>query len=135
MVVAKAPPAVFARTSAPRVVCCTPRVVVAFWKVLAPDHVLVPFRSGIVAPEVPVATYAALANVPPVPMASVLLSVAVRVSVFETVKTLPFAIVSVADEAGAVIVTLLIEVAVATPSKGVVSVGVSCTTKVVPVPV
>ena len=53
----------------------------------------------------------------------VVLSVPARVTVLLTVKVLPFAIVNVALDAGAVIATLLIEVAVATPMVGVIRVG------------
>ncbi len=62
-------------------------------------------------------------NVPPAPTASVEPSVAVSVSVFDAVSALPSATVSVALVAGAVIATLLMLVAVATPRTGVVSVG------------
>jgi hypothetical protein len=50
-------------------------------------------------------------------------SVPVSVSVFDAVSVFPSAIVKVADVAGAVTATLLIDVAVATPMVGVVNVG------------
>ena len=59
----------------------------------------------------------ALGNVMVVP------SVPANIRVLEAVRVFPSAIVRVALVAGAVIATLLIEVAVATPSAGVVSVG------------
>ena len=60
---------------------------------------------------------------PPVPKATELASVPVKVNVLLAVKVLPSAIVKVAVVAGAVMVTLLIDVAVATPNTGVTSVG------------
>lgn len=54
---------------------------------------------------------------------SVVLSVPAKVSELLAVRVLPLAIVSVADVAGAVIAILLMEVADATPSVGVASVG------------
>ncbi len=57
------------------------------------------------------------------PMASVEPSVAVNVIVFDAVSVLPSAIASVALVAGAVIATLLIDVAEATPNVGVVKLG------------
>lgn len=62
-------------------------------------------------------------TVPPPPKATELVSVPVNVSVFDAVSVLPSAIVRVDPVAGAVNATLLIEVAVATPSVGVISVG------------
>jgi hypothetical protein len=53
----------------------------------------------------------------------VVLSVPARVIEFEAVRVLPSATVRVADVAGAVIVTLLTEVAEATPRAGVTNVG------------
>src|SRR5882672_1892339 len=66
---------------------------------------------------------AVYATVPPVPSVMVEASVPARVSVLLTVSVLPSAIVSVALVAGAVIATLLRDVAVATPSVGVTSAG------------
>lgn len=63
------------------------------------------------------------ATVPPAPKATELASVPVKVRVLETVAVFPSAIVSTAEVAGAVIVTLLTLVAEATPSTGVTSVG------------
>jgi membrane-bound lytic murein transglycosylase len=54
--------------------------------------------------------------------------------VLETVRVFPSASVSVAEVAGAVSVTLLTEVAVATPREGVVKVGEFAKTKA-PLPV
>jgi hypothetical protein len=66
----------------------------------------------------------------------VVLSVPASVSEWDAVNVLPSAIVRVALVAGAVIATLLKDVAVATPSVGVVSVGlVDNTTLPVPVEV
>lgn len=67
--------------------------------------------------------FAVYATVPPVPNATELESVPVNVKVFDEVKVLPSAMVRVALVAGAVTATLLIDVAVATPKTGVVSVG------------
>ena len=53
----------------------------------------------------------------------VVASVPASVSVFDAVSVLPLATVKTADVAGAVIVSLLILVAVATPSDGVVNDG------------
>ncbi|GAI53264.1 unnamed protein product, partial [marine sediment metagenome] len=64
-------------------------------------------------------------SVPPVPIASVESSVAVKVMVLLAVKVFPSAIVNVADVVGGVIATLLIEVAVARPRVGVVNDGLS----------
>jgi len=50
-------------------------------------------------------------------------SVPAKVSVLEQVRVFPSAMVSVAEVAGAVRATLLIEVAVATPKTGVTKVG------------
>lgn len=73
---------------------------------------------------------------PPAPNAIELLSVPVSVSVLLAVNVLPFAIVSVALVAGAVIATLLTLVADATPRVGVTRVGdVARTTPPVPVTV
>ena len=63
------------------------------------------------------------ATVPPDPKETVDASVAFKVNVLLTVKVFPLAIVNVADVAGAVIVNLLIEVALATPNVGVTNVG------------
>lgn len=60
---------------------------------------------------------------PPAPKATEEESVPVKVSVLLTVRVLPSAMVRVALVAGAVIATLLMEVADATPRVGVVSVG------------
>src|SRR3990167_7742102 len=62
-------------------------------------------------------------TVPPAPKATDELSVPVKVKVLEAVKVLPSAIVKVAEVAGAVRVSLLIVVAVATPRTGVTKVG------------
>jgi hypothetical protein len=63
-------------------------------------------------------------------------SVPARVRVLEEVKVFPSAMVKVEPEAGAVRVTLLTVVAVATPKAGVTSVGeVEKTTLVLAVPV
>ena len=77
---------------------------------------------------------AVYATVPPVPNATELASVPVKVSVLLAVNVLPSAIVNVEPVAGAVNATLLIDVAVATPSAGVTSVGVFANTNA-PVPV
>ena len=53
----------------------------------------------------------------------VVASVPLKVRVLEQVNVLPLAIVKVAEVAGAVRTTLLIEVAVATPKTGVTNVG------------
>jgi hypothetical protein len=58
-----------------------------------------------------------------VPKATDEVSVPVKVSVLDAVRVLPFAIVRVALVAGAVIATLLIDVADATPRVGVTRVG------------
>ena len=60
---------------------------------------------------------------PPAPKATEEASVPVKVKVFDAVRVFPSAIVNVEPVAGAVIVTLLIVVAVATPIVGVVRVG------------
>jgi hypothetical protein len=73
-------------------------------------------------------------TVPPVPKATEEASVPVKVKVLLAVKVFPSATVIVEAVAGAVIATLLIEVAVATPSTGVTKVGDVLPTKV-PVPV
>jgi hypothetical protein len=67
-----------------------------------------------VATPVPSVTYADVPSVPPVPTFNVELSVPVNVSVLLAVKVFPSAMVNVALVAGAVIVTLLTDVAVAT---------------------
>src|SRR5581483_9621377 len=72
--------------------------------------------------------------VPPVPKTTVDPSVPDKVTVFEAVKVLPSAMVSVAAVAGAVIVTLLTVVAVAAPSVGVVKLGETARA-IAPVPV
>jgi len=69
-----------------------------------------------------------------VPKATEEESVPVKVRVLETVRVFPSASVSVAEVAGAVSVTLLTEVAVATPKDGVVKVGEIAKTKA-PLPV
>ena len=66
---------------------------------------------------------------------NVLLSVPATVIELLAVNVLPFAIVSTELVAGAVIVTLLTVVAVATPMSGVINVGEVSTTNLVPVPV
>jgi hypothetical protein len=58
-----------------------------------------------------------------VPKATDDVSVPVKVSVLLAVKVLPSAMVKVADVAGAVIATLLTDVALATPKDGVVREG------------
>jgi len=70
-----------------------------------------------------------IATVPPVPNATELASVPVNVSVLLQVNVLPSATVIVALVAGAVMVTLLIEVAEATPSVGVVNEGLVANTR------
>ena len=82
----------------------------------------------------PVFLKAAVPRVPPAPTFNVLPSVPASVSVLLAASVLPSAMVSVADVAGAVIATLLMLVAVAIPSTGVVSVGVVANTRL-PVPV
>ena len=62
-------------------------------------------------------------TVPPVPNATELASVPVKVKVLLAVRVFPSAIVSVEPVAGVVSVTLLTVVAEATPSVGVTSVG------------
>ena len=57
-----------------------------------------------------------------------------NVNVFDMVAVLPLAMVNVALDAGAVMVTLLIDVAVAAPNVGVVRVGDPLNT-ILPVPV
>lgn len=64
----------------------------------------------------------------------VLPSVPVKATLLLAVKVLPLAIVRVAEVAGAVIATLLTDVAVAAPSVGVVRLGLVANTKA-PVPV
>lgn len=71
---------------------------------------------------------------PPAPKATLLASVPVKVSVFDIVKVLPSAIVTVAPVAGVVHVILLTVVAVAIPRTGVVKVGEVARTPL-PVPV
>ena len=71
---------------------------------------------------------------PPLPNATLDESVPVNVNVLFAVKVLPSAIVSVEPVAGAVIATLLIDVAVATPNTGVTSIGVFANTNA-PLPV
>ena len=71
---------------------------------------------------------------PPAPKATEEESVPVKVRVLEAVRVLPSAMVRVEAVAGAVIVTLLTVVAVATPSVGVTNVGEVSKTKL-PVPV
>jgi hypothetical protein len=66
---------------------------------------------------------AVYATVPPVPNATEEPSVPVKVRVFDAVKVLPSAIVRVDPVAGAVMATLLIDVAAATPNTGVTKVG------------
>jgi hypothetical protein len=67
-------------------------------------------------------------TVPPAPKATELESVPVNVRVLETTNTFPSAMVKVAALKGAVMVTLLRVVAVATPSVGVTSVGLVANT-------
>lgn len=62
-------------------------------------------------------------------------SVPAKVRELLAVSVLPFAIVRVAEVAGAVMATLFMLVAVATHNTGVISVGVLSTTNLVPVPV
>jgi hypothetical protein len=74
--------------------------------------------------------------VPPPPIFKVEESVPEKVNVLLIVRVLPSMIVNVAPEAGAVIVILLTEVAVAIPKTGVTNVGeVENTTLVLVVPV
>jgi hypothetical protein len=81
------------------------------------------------------AVKAAVPKVPPVAIFKVEVSLlADKVTELFTFKVFPLAIVSVAEVVGAVIVTLLIEVAVATPKEGVVKEGeVANTNNPVPV--
>lgn len=72
---------------------------------------------------------AVYATVPPPPKATDEASVPVKVRVLLAVKVLPSAIVRVAAVAGAVMVTLLTVVAVATPMLGVVRVGLVAKTR------
>ena len=73
---------------------------------------------------VKVAAESAVTTVPePVGKAKVVLSVPVKVRVLPRVKVFPSAMVIAAEVAGALIVTLLIDVAVATPMVGVTRVG------------
>ena len=65
----------------------------------------------------------------------VVASVPASVRELDAVKVFPSAMVSVAEVAGAVIATLLMDVAVATPNTGVTKVGLVSTTNLVPVPV
>lgn len=60
---------------------------------------------------------------PPDPNATVDESTPVNVSVLDTVRAFEFAIVSVAEVAGSVIITLFIDVADATPMLGVTKLG------------
>ena len=76
-------------------------------------------------PAAPDVTVAVVARVPLVGRVTVVVAVAVKVTenAPDVIRELPFARVRVAHDAGAVIVILLIEVAVATPKVGVVKVG------------
>ena len=78
--------------------------------------------------------FAVYATVPPAPNATDDVSVPVNVNVLLAVRVLPSAIVNVDPVAGAVIVTLFIDVADATPKVGVVSEGELLNTRR-PVPV
>ena len=79
---------------------------------------------------------AKVANVPVVGNVTLVAAVAVRVSEYapDVARVAPSAMVSVADVAGVVNATLLMLVAVATPSTGVTNVGVLSST-ILPVPV
>jgi hypothetical protein len=97
---------------------------------------MTPANSALVVAAKALNLLAVYATVPPVPKATELASVPVRVRVLLAVRVLPSAIVRVAEVAGAVIATLFILVAVATPMVGVVKVGeVLNTILVVSVPV
>ncbi len=65
----------------------------------------------------------------------VVASVPASVRELDAVKVFPSAMVKVAEVAGAVMATLFIDVAVATPKVGVTKVGEVSTTNFVPVPV
>ena len=80
---------------------------------------------------------ARVARVPVVGNVTFVVLVVVSVSEYapDVIKEAPSAMVKVADVAGAVIATLLMEVAVATPNTGVTKVGLVSTTNFVPVPV
>ena len=84
--------------------------------------VTTPVNVGLANGAKAVDVYALLPSVPPPPTASVAPSVEVSVRVLEIVAVLPSATASVELVAGAVIAILLIDVAVATPRDGVVSV-------------
>jgi hypothetical protein len=90
---------------------------------LVPDNAAMAVKSASIGWYAVAAVYAAVPSVPPVPTFSVDPSVPVSVNVFDDVNVLPSAIVTVEPVAGAVNVTLLIVVADATPSVGVVKVG------------
>ena len=79
---------------------------------------------------------AKVANVPVVGNVTLVAAVAVKVSEYapDVARVAPFAMVSVADVAGAVNATLLMLVAVATPKTGVTNVGLVAST-LLPVPV
>ena len=62
-------------------------------------------------------------------------SVPARIKLLFAARVFPLAMVKVDPEAGVVMVTLLIEVAVATPRLGVTKLGLVSITNVVPVPV
>jgi hypothetical protein len=83
----------------------------------------VPVKVGLASGANAVLVYAFDPRVPPAPMANVEPSVPVKVKLLLAVSVLPSAIVSVDAVAGAVIVTLFIDVAEATPIVGVVKVG------------
>ena len=94
----------------------------------------VPVKVGLASGANAVLVYAFDPRVPPAPMANVEPSVPVKVKLLLAVSVLPLAIVSVDAVAGAVIVTLFIDVAEATPIVGVVKVGdVANTARPVPV--
>ena len=90
---------------------------------------------GIVPDKLPAVSVLVVYNtVPPVPNATLDPSVPVNVRVLLAVRVLPSAIVNIEPVAGGVIVTLLIEVAEATPSVGVTRVGLVASTTL-PLPV
>ena len=94
----------------------------------------VPVKVGLANGANAVLVYAFDPKVPPPPTFNVEPSVPVKVKLLLAVSVLPLAIVSVDAVAGAVIVTLFIDVAEATPIVGVVKVGdVANTARPVPV--
>ena len=102
--------------------------------VAAPFTFTAPVKVGLANGANVVLVYAFDPRVPPPPTFNVEPSVPVKVKLLLAVSVLPLAIVSVDPVAGAVIVTLFIDVAEATPIVGVVKVGdVANTARPVPV--